>query len=137
MMVFNFPQKVLFKHCDPAGIVFYPRYFEMINDVIEAFFADVVKAPFEEMHQHAAVPTAEIQCKFLKPSRHGDQLNLQLAAIRVGRSSFELTVDAYCGDEHRFSARATIVYVNENGRPTSWPDAMRIVLEKNIKGDGA
>ncbi|MEL6103010.1 MAG: acyl-CoA thioesterase, partial [Pseudomonadota bacterium] len=28
-MSFQFLQKVLFKHCDPAGIVFYPRYFEM------------------------------------------------------------------------------------------------------------
>lgn len=136
-MAFKFPQKVLFKHCDPAGIVFYPRYFEMINDVIEAYFDEVVKAPFEQMHQRAAVPTAEIQCKFLKPSRHGDQLELQLSAIRVGRSSFELTVDANCGDEQRFSARSTIVYVNEIGRPTPWPDAMRIALEKDIKGVGA
>lgn len=136
-MTFNFPQKVLFKHCDPAGIVFYPRYFEMINDVIEAFFAEVVKAPFEDMHLNAAVPTAEIQCKFLKPSRHGEHLDLQLSSIKVGRSSFELAVDAYCGDEHRFSAKSTIVYVNENGRPTAWPDTMRIALEKNIKGNDA
>ena len=36
-MSFTLTQKVLFKHCDPAGIVFYPRYFEMINDCVEAF----------------------------------------------------------------------------------------------------
>ncbi|CPO21707.1 4-hydroxybenzoyl CoA thioesterase [Bordetella pertussis] len=27
--------EVRFRHCDPAGIVFYPRYFEMINDFVE------------------------------------------------------------------------------------------------------
>jgi 4-hydroxybenzoyl-CoA thioesterase len=45
MMLFSINQKVLFKHCDPAGIVFYPRYFEMINDCVEAFF-DEIGTPF-------------------------------------------------------------------------------------------
>ena len=34
--------RIEFNHCDPAGIVFYPRYFEMTNSVVENFFADVV-----------------------------------------------------------------------------------------------
>jgi 4-hydroxybenzoyl-CoA thioesterase len=40
-MAFVMNQKVLFKHCDPAGVVFYPRYFEMINDCVEALFDDI------------------------------------------------------------------------------------------------
>lgn len=36
--------QIEFNHCDPAGIVFYPRYFEMVNSVIENFFADVGRA---------------------------------------------------------------------------------------------
>ena len=36
-MGFEFRQTIGFKHCDPAGIVFYPRYFEMFNDCVEAF----------------------------------------------------------------------------------------------------
>ena len=31
-----------FNHCDPAGIVFYPRYFEMTNHVCENFFREAV-----------------------------------------------------------------------------------------------
>ena len=33
---FTAEMTVAFRHCDPAGIVFYPRYFEMINDFVEA-----------------------------------------------------------------------------------------------------
>ena len=33
-MTFTTQRKVRFQHCDPAGIVFYPRYFEMINSVV-------------------------------------------------------------------------------------------------------
>ena len=39
---FTYEEKVLFRHCDPAGIVFFPRYFEMINDCVEYFFADTL-----------------------------------------------------------------------------------------------
>ena len=30
--------EVGFRHCDPAGIVFYPRYAEMVNDTVEHWF---------------------------------------------------------------------------------------------------
>ena len=33
--------QIEFNHCDPAGIVFYPRYFEMVNSVCENFFREV------------------------------------------------------------------------------------------------
>ena len=44
---FTFLQKVQFKHCDPAGIVFYPRFIEMINDAVEAMFDEAIGWPFE------------------------------------------------------------------------------------------
>ena len=38
--------EVRFRHCDPAGIVFYPRYFEMINDFVEEWFDKGMGLPF-------------------------------------------------------------------------------------------
>ena len=29
---------IRFRHCDPAGIVFYPRFIEMAHSVVEDFF---------------------------------------------------------------------------------------------------
>lgn len=123
-MVFNFPQKVLFRHCDPAGIVFYPRYFEMINDCVEAFFAEL-GFPFEDLHRHAGVPTAQIETRFTAPSRHGDELLLTLAVVRVGRSSLGLEIDAAAGDERRFTCASTLVFINETGCATSWPTDLK------------
>ena len=128
------PQKVKFKHCDPAGIVFYPRYFEMINDCVEAFFDTDVGYPFEDMHIEGGVPTAEITCKFNAPSRHGDMLALTLDVMRVGRSSLGLEVIATCDAQRRFEARATLVLVDTKGRPRAWPDALRDRLEAQRGG---
>ena len=114
-------QKVLFKHCDPAGIVFYPRYFEMVNDCVEAFFDEALGLPFEDLHDSGAMPTAQIQTKFTAPSRHGDHLVLKLSINSVGRSSVEYQIIASCADQHRFETTATLVNVNTNGKPTGWP----------------
>lgn len=133
-MPFTMPQKVLFKHCDPAGIVFYPRYFEMINDCVEACFEQKLNAPFEELLKDGGVPTVEISAKFHAPSRHGDALILTLEPVRLGHSSFGITVTATCADEVRFVATSTLVYVNDGGKPARWPAHIRASLE-NFTGE--
>lgn len=128
-MRFVMPQKVKFKHCDPAGIVFYPRYFEMINDCVEAFFDEALECPFEDLHQDGGVPTAEISVQFTAPSRHGDRLELALRCTRLGRSSLGLETEATCGGQRRFIATSTLVLIDGNGKSTPWPDPIRSKLD--------
>ncbi|MEM1386870.1 MAG: thioesterase family protein [Pseudomonadota bacterium] len=127
-MAFRFEQKVLFKHCDPARIVFFPRYFEMMNDCVEMYFDQVLDAPFEHLHQDAAVPTAQIETRFSAPSRHGDTLILSLHITAVGRSSMRYRMRAHAGDELRFDTTATLVHVGLNGKAAPWPDDLRARL---------
>ncbi|MEO1677204.1 MAG: thioesterase family protein [Pseudomonadota bacterium] len=133
-MHFRFLQKVLFKHCDPAGIVFYPRYFEMLNDAVEAMFSDLLDYPFEGMHPEAGVPTAQIEIRFTAPSRHGDALALDVTIGRIGGSSLGLETRAICADETRFEARHTLVHVGATGRPARWPDPLRARVEDLLEG---
>ena len=71
---------VEFNHCDPAGIVFYPRYFEMTNSVVENFFADEGGHSFARMMAEGqGVPTARLETTFHAPSRLGDRLDFTLA----------------------------------------------------------
>lgn len=110
--------QVEFNHCDPAGIVFYPRYFEMVNSVVENFFADVLAYPFRRIHldEGAGVPTVSIAANFTAPSRLGDVLNFSLTVRRVGRTSLDLTIAA----EGRMRADVTLVWVKA-GRAAAWP----------------
>ncbi len=132
MCEFTLSQKVLFKHCDPAGIVFYPRYFEMINDAIEAFFDEVLGASFVEIHKTGGVPTAQIQTTFNAPSRHGDVLQISLKPKRVGGSSLDVQFQAKSGTEIRFFGISTLVYVNQMGRPIRWPEPWRARMHSSI-----
>ena len=131
-MPFHYPQKVIFRHCDPAGIVFYPRYFEMINDATEAFFDLELGCPWQVLHETANIPTVEISTRFTAPSRHGDDLIIALDVTRLGRSSLSLAFAATCAGDLRFDATSTIVRIDKSGRPEPWPDDLRARLTSFI-----
>lgn len=119
---------VEFNHCDPAGIVFYPRYFEMTNSLVENFFADVVGHSFAAMMDAGqGVPTARLEVNFKAPSRLGDRLEWTLSVLRVGGSSVNFVAIATVSGQLRLTADFTLVWVLA-GKATRWPDALRTKL---------
>ena len=137
-MIYTKTIPIEFNHCDPAGIVFYPRYFEMINSVVENFFADVVGRSFAQMttqgHQNG-VPTARIEANFAAPSRLGEKVEFALQVARLGSSSLGLTITASQGGEHRLRVDLTVVWVTK-GQPGPWPLDMRanlVAFQENSK----
>ena len=124
---------VEFNHCDPAGIVFYPRYFEMTNSVVENFFAEVGGYSFARMMAEGqGVPTARLETNFHAPSRLGDRLDFTLAVMRIGGASIGFTLTARCGPELRITADLTLVWV-QTGRPAPWPEALRHRLAAHLE----
>ncbi|MGH1576042.1 acyl-CoA thioesterase [Planktotalea sp.] len=133
-MIYEFPQKILFKHCDPAGIVFYPRYFEMLNDCVEAFFADIGFA-FEEIHEIGRVPTVQIEAHFASPSKHGDAMVIDLQLTKIGSSSIGLEFHAHCGGVTRLTAKSTLVYISPNNQSQPISDELRAALMPYLRSD--
>ena len=121
--------QIEFNHCDPAGIVFYPRYFEMTNSVVENFFADVVGRSFAQMLGAAqnGVPTVAIAAEFMAPSRLGDKVLFSLKITGLGRSSVRLRIEGRSGDEQRMRADLTLVWT-EAMKAAPWPEPMRARL---------
>ena len=118
--------QIEFNHCDPAGIVFYPRYFEMVNSVVENFFADVVGRSFAQMHlgEGNGVPTVKIEAEFVAPSRLGEKVLFTLEIVKIGGASAELSIRARLGAEERMRVRLTLVWI-QAGRAAPWPQDMR------------
>lgn len=125
-MIYSRQIRIEFNHCDPAGIVFYPRYLEMTNSVAENFFRDVVLLPYEAMmEQGDGVPTAALKVAFHAPSRLGELLDWRLEVRRLGRSALDVRIEAHGGGRHRISVDKTLVHIDANGRPQSWPGEVR------------
>jgi 4-hydroxybenzoyl-CoA thioesterase len=125
-MIYSRQIRIEFNHCDPAGIVFYPRYLEMTNSVAENFFRDIVQLPYEALMERGdGVPTAGLKVAFHAPSRLGELLDWRLEVRRLGRSALDIHIEAHGDDRHRISVDKTLVHIDGNGRPKSWPGEIR------------
>ena len=131
MSAFSVPVQVRFGHCDPAGIVYYPRYFEMINGVVEDWFARGVGVSMPALlyERRLLIPTVSFEVDFPAPSRYGDVLNYELRVLRLGHASCTLGIHANCGGELRLSVRQVIVFVSaETRKAVAIPEDLRASL---------
>lgn len=113
-MAFTKQKVIRFSHCDPAGIVFYPRYVELCNEVVEDWFADGLGFPLHRFQQQLrlTVPAVRLETEFLQTSTHGDVLDFTLAVRALGRSSLSLEVAAHCDGEERVRFALKLVLVS-------------------------
>jgi 4-hydroxybenzoyl-CoA thioesterase len=125
--IFTTERRVRFADCDAAGIVFFPRYFEMLNGVVEDWFAGPLQVSFRELHvnRRVSVPTAAVEARFIAPSRLEDELTFALTVTRLGRSSCSLRHRISAGGTLRFEASQTFVYVGLSLKPEPWPEDLR------------
>lgn len=131
-MVFTTKAQVRFAHVDAAGIVFYPRYFEMLNAAVEDWFAQALKADFKNLHfgRKIGLPTVKIDVEFLSPSRLGDDLTISITPTEIGRSSCSLSVLFSAEGRNRLRANVKLVCMDiETQRSLPWPDDVRAGIE--------
>ena len=103
---FECDKLIRFHHCDPAGIVFYPQYFVLFNELVEDWFNQGLAIDVED---GMGVPMGSITCRFSSPSKVGETLRLSLSVNRIGRSSVEMNVTGISGGAVRVQATLTVV----------------------------
>ncbi|MEQ3661514.1 MAG: thioesterase family protein [Flavobacterium sp.] len=80
-------EKIKFRHVDYAGIVFYPRFLEMLNDLVEDWFEEALDRPFSKMHETNGIPTVDLKIQFKKAARLGEILTKKLWVKNLGGAS--------------------------------------------------
>ncbi len=125
-------QLIRFHHCDPAGIVFYPEYLVIIDELIEDWFTEGMKTSFADLHavERVGIPAARIEVDFLSPSKIGDVLCLRLFVTRIGNKSFRLLVEASVDETVRLRAELVRVVASLDGlQGIPIPEALRARLQ--------
>ncbi|HLH51078.1 MAG TPA: thioesterase family protein [Roseiarcus sp.] len=113
-------------HCDPAGIVFNPRFFEYFDWSTSLLVRErlgVEKAAMRTIYGVAGIPLVDTRATFYRPARYGDEIEIVTAVATVGRSSFEIEHKLFNKGELAVEARETRVWVVEeaDGRLKSRP----------------
>ena len=135
-MIFTREVKIRFQHCDPAGIVFYPRYFEMFNQIVEDWFDEAIGVSFQAMHleRNLGVPVVHIETDFLRASRIGDLLTFSLKVAEMRERSFRLRMEALLGDKPRVRGEWTLACVSlgEPLKSTPIPEDLRSKMAEYV-----
>jgi 4-hydroxybenzoyl-CoA thioesterase len=94
--------RVEWGHCDAAKIVYYPRYFEWFDQATHHLFetAGINLHAIAGENGHSGAPLVNATAKFISPSRHGDDIEIESEFVELGRASFKVA--------HRIYNRGTL-----------------------------
>jgi 4-hydroxybenzoyl-CoA thioesterase len=85
--------RIVWGDCDPAGIVYYPRYFEMFDASTTALFEcalGMTKFQFVKAYDSLGYPMVDTRARFLLPTRYGDDVVIETVVSEIKRSSFDV-----------------------------------------------
>lgn len=129
---FERTQRVRFGECDPAGIVFFPRYHEMLNALVEDWFTEGLGIDYADLigPRRVGLPTVRLESDFLRVSRMGDALTRRLRVARLGDRSMTLQVEFAGADGVRARFAQVLVctsLVTHAAQP--WPADLRAAVD--------
>ena len=141
---FRVRRPIRFSHCDPAGIVYFPVYFDMFNALVEDWFGQCLGIEYASwiLGQRRGMPIVHAECDFARPSRMGENLTLGILVEKIGRSSLEMRIvgEHEPTGEVRLAGRLVTVAMSlETGRSMEIPDDLREALaryQRDCQEDG-
>jgi 4-hydroxybenzoyl-CoA thioesterase len=127
---FSTELRIRFADVDSVGIVFYPRYFEFLNGIVEDWLESLgCGFPTLIEQRRLILPTRRVEADYLRPSRMGERLDARLSVLELGRTSLQIAVELWSGEAVNWRCRAVLVLADaDTGRPTAWPDDLRARL---------
>jgi 4-hydroxybenzoyl-CoA thioesterase len=125
-------------HCDPAGIVFNPRFFEFFDWSTALLLREALgieKAKMRSVYGVAGVPLVDTHAVFHRPARYGDEVEIVSTVAAVGRSSFEVRHELYNQGELAVEAREKRVWVVEEPDGRLKSQRMPKEVAARLRGD--
>lgn len=98
------PVHVEFGHCDPAGIVWYPNFYEWFDAATHR----LVERAGAGLHAlraqgYLGLPLMETGATYHRPVRFGDDVEVHSAVVSFERRSFRVEHRILCGGELRMA----------------------------------
>lgn len=101
---------VTFGECDPAGVVYYPRYFDWFHRAMEAWFDQGLGFPYHQVLQSHGFPSVRAEADYKAPCRMGERVTVELSVGRLGNASVGLEL-AVRGSQGELKATGKVVVV--------------------------
>jgi 4-hydroxybenzoyl-CoA thioesterase len=130
MARFEATRVLRFGDCDPAGIAYYPRYFDLLNGVVEDWWISM-GVPWKVLfgERRIGLPTVRFEVDFRAPAFLEDELRFSLSIKRIGSKSVELDHVVQRSATTLWQCAQTLVATSlDTHRSIAWPDDLRAAL---------
>jgi 4-hydroxybenzoyl-CoA thioesterase len=120
MLVNTRSARIEWGDCDPCGIIFYPRYFAFFDASTSALIEralGMTKHDYLKAYDFAGHPLVNAHCRFLIPTRFGDDATIETTVTQLRRSSFDVRHRLRRGETLAVEGLETRVWVQ--GHPAS------------------
>src|SRR5262245_28285556 len=137
MTLFSFDRELRFGDCDPSGIAYFPSYLNILNGVVEDFWATIgFPWPGLIAVRKIGTPTVHLSCDFSRPSVFGDLLTFKLRICRVSRASLHLMHVVSGREGILWRARQSVVATSlADHRSMPCPEDIRSALVTHLHAD--
>lgn len=119
---------IRFAHSDPAGIVYYPEYLRMFDDLFDDWMSETLGLPYTDylLRTDRMFPLLHMDIDFESPRRMGETISLTLILTHVGRSSFKYTIVGHEAGNVCLTANfASCAASKKTGKSVPLPDEVR------------
>ena len=118
--------------CDPAGIVFYPRYFAWFDASTMNHFkaAGLIKPELLSKFGVLGFPLVNARAEFHVPSSFGEEVTIETTIARFGRSSFDVEHRLLRGETlavEGFEKRVLVKKAQDGKGIVAWPVPQEVI----------
>jgi 4-hydroxybenzoyl-CoA thioesterase len=124
---------IRFGDCDPAGIVYFPRFFDFFHQAMETWFPAHLGFGYDEFvrGRKLGFPAVHTEADFERPCRFGERIEIHQRVTKLGRSSIEFAYEVHGEGGRRATGRSVCVVMDldesssEHGRAVELPAELR------------
>ncbi len=124
----EFTRRMRWADVDAAGILHFPRIFEIVEEAEIELLRKIGFSMFEKLKEFD-FPRVRIECDFKKMIPLDAEFRLYLTVGRVGRSSIRYDFQAFTDKNELALEGAMTVVVLKNGKLVKIPHDLRAALE--------
>ena len=144
MLTHRLTFRVRWSEADPAGIAYYPRFFEWFDTATDAMFKSIGEdwARMFPEQDIVGLPIVEAASRFSAPVRYGDEVTIASRVTELGEKTFRVEHRLFVGETLCATGTEQRAWVGRPEQPGDRlrarriPDAIRRKLEAGDAGTG-
>ena len=132
--MFSVKKRINFYDCDPAGIFFFARVYELCHSVYEEMIQSFNMKEDYWTNEIFIVPILKSEASYHKPIKYGEMITVQIYVNNLRASSFELNYEIR-NDKNEVCTKVKTVHIfvdKKSWKKTEIAEDVKMGLQKHL-----